>query len=86
MAKKKQRSKYTSKGQVKNVASDVSKAVRNEIDAIDRLINKLDAWSKGRRTMVTIENPNPNETNKRYIRQEGNIVFGPWKRMVEGGK
>lgn len=81
MAKKKQRSKYTSKGQNRNVSSDISKAVRREIDHIDRLINKLDAWSKGRRTMVTIENPNPNETNKRYIRQEGNIVFGPWKRQ-----
>lgn len=81
MAKKKQRSQYTSKGQNRNVSSDISKAVRREIDHIDRLINKLDAWSKGRRTMVTIENPNPNETNKRYIRQEGNIVFGPWKRQ-----
>ena len=80
MAKKKIRSKYTSKGQNNNVASSTIKAVRREIDAIDKLINKLNAWSKGRRTMVTIENPNPNETNKRYIRQEGNIVFGPWKR------
>lgn len=80
MAKKKSRAKYTSKGQHNNVTSDVTKAVRKEIDYIDRMINKLNAWSKGRRTMVTIENPNPNETNKRYIRQEGNIVFGPWKR------
>jgi succinylglutamate desuccinylase len=50
------------------------------------MINQLEAWSKGRRTMITIENPNPNETNKRYIRQEGNIVFGPWKRTMEGSK
>lgn len=86
MAKKKQRSKYTSSGKGSNVAADIKKAVRKEIDYIDRMINQLDAWSKGRRTMVTIPNPNPNETNKRYIRQEGNIVFGPWKRTVEGGK
>lgn len=81
MAKKKTRAKYSSKGQGSNVASDVSKAVRREIQYIDRMINQLNAWSKGRRTMVTIENPNPNETNKRHIRQEGNIVFGPWKRQ-----
>lgn len=81
MAKKKTRSKYTSKGQGTNVTASITKAVRKEIDYIDRMINQLNAWSKGRRTMVTIENPNPNETNKRYIRQEGNIVFGPWKRQ-----
>lgn len=86
MAKKKQRSKYTSKGQHKNVSSSITKAVRKEIDAIDSLINKLEAWSKGRRTMVTVENPNPNETNKRFIRLEGNVVFGPWKRVIEGAK
>ncbi len=86
MAKKKQRSKYSSKGLGSNVTADIKKAVRREITYIDRMINQLDAWSKGRRTMVTIPNPNPNETNKRYIRQEGNIVFGPWKRTMEGSK
>ena len=53
--------------------------MRNETT---RLLNQLNSWSKGKRTMVTIENPNKNETNKRFIRVEGNHTeaFGPWKR------
>jgi hypothetical protein len=32
--------------------------------------------------MVTIPNPNKNETNKPFIKVEGNhpAAFGPWKR------
>jgi hypothetical protein len=83
MAKKSTRAKYTSKGQHSNVARGTVKAVRKEIDIIDQYLNKLKAWSKGKRTMVTVENPNPNETNKRFIKLEGNVVFGPWKRTVD---
>lgn len=80
MGKKKTRSTYTSKGQHRTVSRDIINACRKERRAVDRLTNQLEAWSKGRRTMITIENPNKNETNKRFIRVEGNIVFGPWKR------
>lgn len=80
MGKKKTRSKYTSSGKHKTVTRSVLNACRKERRAIDRLLNQLEAWSKGRRTMITIENPNKNETNKKFIRVEGNIVFGPWKR------
>lgn len=80
MGKKKTRSKYTSKGAHSAVSRSIINACRKDRRAIDRVINQLEAWSKGRRTMITIENPNKNETNKRFIRVEGNIVFGPWKR------
>lgn len=83
MAKKKTRAKYTSKGQRSNVARGTVNAVRKEIDLIDQYLNKLKSWSKGKHTMVTIDNPNPNETNKRFIKVEGNIFFGPWKRTAE---
>lgn len=80
MAKKKIRSKYTSKAQRSNSSEALSKAVRRDITYLDRLTNQLKAWSKGRKTKVTIENPNPQETNKRFIKVEGNVFFGPWKR------
>ena len=50
--------------------------------AVKKILNQLNSWSKGKRTMVTVENPNKNETNKRFIRVEGNhtAAFGPWKK------
>ena len=78
------RTKYTSKGERRSVRRKTANAVRSERTFADRLSNQLNAWSKGRRTMVTIENPNKNETNKRFIRVEGNDsrAFGPWRKEV----
>lgn len=72
--------KHISKGIHSTVSRKTQKAVRRDQTYTDRITNQLDAWSRGRRTMITIENPNTKETNKRFIRVEGNIVFGPWKR------
>lgn len=82
MAKKSKRAKYISKGERPNVARDIVNAVRRERSPIDVTLNKLKAWARGKRVMVTVPNPNPNETNKRFIRVEGNDpkAFGPWKR------
>jgi hypothetical protein len=37
---------------------------------------------------VTIENPNKSETNKRFIRVEGNDpkAFGPWRKVDNRGE
>lgn len=44
-------------------------AVRSEyLKSSDRLINQLAAHKKGKRVIVTMENPNKNETNKRFIK------------------
>jgi hypothetical protein len=72
--------KHISKGIHSTVSNKTKKMVRRERDYADRLESQLNSWARGRRTMITIENPNPKETNKRFIRVEGNIVFGPWKR------
>ena len=34
----------------------------------ERLMNQLNAWKRGKNVVFTIENPNKNETNKRFIR------------------
>jgi len=76
------RSKYTSKGERSSMNRTITNSIRKDRTYGDRLSNQLKAWAKGKRTMVTIENPNKNETNKRFIRVEGNDsrAFGPWRR------
>jgi len=82
MGKKKSRSKYTSKGGPRSVSKDTIKSMRAFKDDLDKILDKLKVWSKGKKVMVTIPNPNKNETNKRFIRVEGthSAAFGPWKR------
>jgi hypothetical protein len=76
------RTKYTSKGERNSVSDKLRKAIKRDRTEIDKLEAKLKFWARGKRTMVTIPNPNKNETNKRFIRVEGNhpAAFGPWKR------
>jgi len=82
MASKAKRAKYTSKGQRDSVSAKTVKAMNRERSELDKILNKLNVWSTGKKVMVTIPNPNKNETNKRFIRVEGthSAAFGPWKR------
>jgi hypothetical protein len=66
----------TSAGVHSNVDRKILNAVRSEYLASgDRLLNQLAAHKKGKRVMVTIANPNKNETNKRFIRVPANTVW-----------
>jgi len=38
------------------------------VSPADGLLNKLNALKKGKRVMDTIPNPNPNETNRPFMR------------------
>lgn len=82
MAKKTKRKTYTSKGGTPSMKRDTVKAMRRDKSEVEKLMNKVDVWARGKRVMVTIPNPNKNETNKRFIRVEGihSGAFGPWKR------
>jgi hypothetical protein len=52
-----------------NVSTATRRAMRADYMASgERLMNQLDAFRKGKRVMVTIPNPNENETSKRFIR------------------
>jgi hypothetical protein len=76
------RKTYVSKGKYASVSKDTLKAMARDRSYADRLLAQLKHWGRGKRTMVTIPNPNKNETNKPFIRVEGNhpAAFGPWKR------
>lgn len=75
-------SKSESRNSVPTVSHKLKKAVKRERSDIDKILAQLKHWSKGKKTVVTIPNPNKNETNKRFIKVEGNhpAAFGPWKR------
>ena len=81
MGKKKQRSTQTSKGERRCVARTTIKALRRDyMQSSDRVNNQLAAFLRGKNVMLTIPNPNKNETNKRMIRVPAAEV---WRR---GGK
>jgi hypothetical protein len=78
MAKKGGKSKgFISQGIHSNVSRSVTNAMRREYLASgERIMNQLKAWKKNKNVVLTIENPNKNETNKRYIRVRAHDVWG----------
>ena len=76
MGKKKSRTSTTSKGIVGNAYKHATKTLRREyMQSMERINNQLRAFIKGRRVMITIPNPNTNETNKRFIRVNARDVW-----------
>ena len=77
MAKRKSREQQTSKGERRNVRSDITKALRREYmnDSLARIQNQIAAFKKGKNVMVTISNPNSSETNKPFIRVNAKDVW-----------
>jgi len=74
MGKKKSRATQVSKG-------EIGRPQRSRLRhgdpgyASQRITNQLKAFLKGKRVMLTIENPNKNETNKRFIRVNARDVW-----------
>lgn len=58
-----------SQGIHSNVRQGILNANRREYRASgERLLNQRRAFEKGKRVMVTIANPNPNDTSRPFIR------------------
>lgn len=79
MGKKKggKSSGFISQGLHSNVSASVKKAMRKDyLDSGERIINQRIAWSKGKNVVLTIENPNKNETNKRFIKVPAKQLWG----------
>ena len=76
MGKKKSRAHQVSKGERRSVNRSVTKATRRDyMKSAERMSNQLSAFLKGKRVMLTVPNPNTNETNKRFIRVPANTVW-----------
>lgn len=60
---------FISAGERRNVSKKTRNAMRREYVASgDRILNQLEAFRRGKNVMVTVPNPNKEETNKRFIR------------------
>jgi hypothetical protein len=72
---------YTSKGERRNVAKSTTKlGKRDYANSMERLQNQYEAHSKGKRVMLTVANPNKNQTNMPFIKVPSAEVWGSWKR------
>ena len=79
LGKKKLRDKYISKG----IVGTTKSRSRNDSDAkARRLRNQQEAWQQGKNVVLTVENPNKNETNRRFIKVNAREVWGNPKRKV----
>jgi hypothetical protein len=67
---------YVSKGENKNVNSKLLNSIRAERSGADDMLNKQRAWVNGSNPWLTIENPNKEQTNKRFIRVRMNDLNG----------
>jgi hypothetical protein len=77
MGKKSSSTTYTSKGERRNISKAVRKLNRRDyMQSLDRATNQSNAWRAGKRVMLTVPNPNKNETNKRFIRVEAKDYIG----------
>ena len=71
-----------SSGHISNgVHSNVNRRITNKmrrdyIASGDRIYNQRLAWAAGKNVVLTIENPNKNETNKRFIRVNARDLWG----------
>lgn len=79
MGKKSSGTSYTSKGERPNLSRKTKNAMRRdylENCQLERLNNQMSAWKKMKNVMLTVPNPNKNETNKRFIRVSAREFWG----------
>jgi len=75
---------YVSSGINSNVSKKTRNAVRREyMNSPARVLNQIKALRKGKDVVVTVPNPNKEETNKRFIKKrisahEYNLTHGPY--------
>ena len=64
MGKKRSRASQTSKSERRNVANGLG----DDRSELKKILDKMDAFRKGKNVMLTIPNPNKSETRKPFIR------------------
>jgi len=63
--------KETSQGIHSTVSKSIRKAMRRDyMSSGNRFMNQMKALAQGKDVVFTVENPNKEETNKRFIRQK----------------
>lgn len=78
MGKKKSRSHQVSKGERKNVDPKLCAAtrkMRDEANPFRRILDQQAAFAKGKNVVLTIPNPDKNNTKQRFIRVNAKDVW-----------
>ena len=78
---KKSRDKYVSKGERRNVAKFSCTPKSDNENESERQIRQRKAWKQGRNVVLTIENPNKTETNKRFIKVKAKDLWGEYRHQ-----
>lgn len=50
--------------------------IEPDLQGLQKMLNKFDAWKKGKNVMLTIDNPDTTQTNMRRIRVSARDVWG----------
>lgn len=74
---------YVSKGQHRNVSKSTLRLMRAGKSEADKFLDKQKAWFKGSNPWLTIENPNKEQTNMKYIRVRMNDLRGGSAKDLE---
>ena len=62
----------------KTINTKTRNAIRRDyMNSPDRIMNQLRAMRKGKRTVITVENPDREDTKNRFIKVEGKNFFSP---------
>ena len=85
MAKKKSKDQQTSAGERTNVNKKILNLVRKDKTFLVKTLAKQNAFKSGKKVMLTIPNPNPNETNKRFIRIDAKDVWRNEAYIIKQG-
>ena len=83
MGKKRTRKMLKSKGIHGSVNHSVATAVRAEQKKSNGLNNLVSCWRDLKNPWVTIQNPNKEQTNRRFIKVRANDYFGNPKFVKE---
>jgi hypothetical protein len=85
MAKNKSRDQQTSAGERPNVNKKILNLVRKDKTFLVKILAKQNAFKSGKKVVLTIPNPNPNETNKRFIRIDAKDVWRNESYIIKQG-
>lgn len=83
--KKSKGTHYESKGLIGS-NKKLRNAMRRDRSPFETLNNKWNAYFSGKKVYMTIQNPNPKETNKRFIRVPMNELYGTYTEFLKNRK
>jgi hypothetical protein len=79
MGKRRVRSKYTSKGERPNVSKEALKLADAGLDYNTKILNKVDAWLKGKNPWITIAGTTKKEA---FVKVRANEYWGsPFRKF-----